>query len=114
MRKIKRFSDIRAEKKRLLHRQHELEQEIRHSWKELKSGFSTAPFSRTHPREDEEGEAGAPTGGLWSAALDYGTAYIRQQVAARAGRTAEARVAEGLDKLTGRLKDWLKRRKRRR
>lgn len=114
MRKIKRFSDIRAEKKRLLHRQRELEQEIRHSWKELKSGFSTAPFSRTHTRREEETDTEVPPGGFWSAAIDYGTAFIRQQVAARAGRTAEARVSEGLDKLTGRLKDWLQRRKRRR
>jgi hypothetical protein len=113
MRKIKRYSDIRAEKKRLLNRQRELEKEIRHSWTELKSGFSSHPFTRTRPHEEESG-TGTPSGGFWSAALDYGTAFVRQQVAARAGRSAEARVAEGLDKLTDRLKDWLQRRKRRR
>lgn len=106
MKKFKHLSDLKAEKKRLRRRQEELEQSLRLHWQELKAGL--APKRRAPEQETTGSE------GFWSSAIDIGAGFIRRQMAAQAGKAAEARVEAGLDLLTGRLKNWLQRRKGRR
>lgn len=109
MRKIKRHSDIKAEKNRLRLRELELEKQIRQNWSALRNSFSGSKGKRT----EEEPEGGDGKQGFWGNAIDLGISFLGAQVAAKAGETAEQKVKESLDRVRGRLKSFLGRRKRR-
>lgn len=110
MRKIKRYSDIKAEKNRLRLRQLELERQIRQNWKGFRQSFSASSGSGEETAEGEE----APKQGFWASAIDLGIGILGQQVASHAGESAEKKVRESMERLGGRLKSFLGRRKRRR
>ena len=112
MKKIRRLSDIREEKMRLRIRELELEKQIRENWKDWKSQFSKPGFTPQDSTKTESGTEAGTAQGFWSTALDFGVAYLGKQVAATAGHATEARVQEGLDRLTRKLRNYLERKKR--
>lgn len=109
MKKIRRVQDIKQERMRLRIRQLELEKQLKISWKELKTG--TKPFKEPEEKKKESEEE--PSRSLWSLALDYGTAYISQKLAAKAGQATEARLKESMDNLAEKLRTSFSRKRKR-
>lgn len=94
---------------RLRIRQLELEKQLKISWKELKTGTKPSKEPEEKKKEPEE----EPSRSLWSLALDYGTAYINQKLAAKAGQATEARLKESMDNLAEKLRTSFSRKRKR-
>lgn len=109
MKKIRRVQDIKQERMRLRIRQLELEKQLKISWKELKTGTKPSKEPEEKKKEPEE----EPSRSLWSLALDYGTAYINQKLAAKAGQATEARLKESMDNLAEKLRTSFSRKRKR-
>lgn len=110
MKKIRRLQDIREEKMRLRIRQLELEKQIKKNWKELKTEMKPSNIIK-NKLEEAGGETGKNQS-LWSAALDYGTVYLTEKLAAKAGHAAEARVKEGMETIANKVRKIFTRNKR--
>ena len=109
MKKIRRVQDIKQERMRLRIRQLELEKQLKISWKELKTGAKPA----AEPDEKTTKSANEPGRSLWSLALDYGTAYISQKLAAKAGQATEARLKESMDNIAEKIRTSFSRKRKR-
>lgn len=110
MKKIKRLQDIKQEKMRLRIKQLELEKQMQQDWKLLKSGAKSSAQNKEKKEASEKNEDQS----LWSAALNYGTAYISQKLAATAGEATEARVKQSMDSFVDKIRNIFDKKKRRR
>lgn len=109
MKKIRRVQDIKQERMRLRIRQLELEKQLKKSWKELKTGTKPSIEPEEKTKEPEEGQSRS----LWSLALDYGTTYISQKLAAKAGQATEAGVKESMDNFAEKIRTTFSRKRKR-
>ena len=109
MKKIRRVQDIKQEKMRLRIRQLELEKEIKKSWKDMKTGAkpSVDPEENNTKSEEENNRS------LWSVAMDFGTAFISQKLAAKAGEATEARVKQSMENIADKLRATFSRKRKR-
>lgn len=108
MKKIRRVQDIKQERMRLRIRQLELEKQLKKGWNELKTGTKSSIETEEKKKEPEE-EKGRS---LWSLALDYGTAYISQKLAAKAGQATETRLKESMENMADKLRATFSRKRK--
>ena len=109
MKKIRRVQDIKQERMRLRIRQLELEKQLKKSWNELKTGTKPSIDTEEKTKEPEEEQGRS----LWSLALDYGTAYISQKLAAKAGQATETRLKESMENIADKLRASFSRKRKR-
>ncbi|HEX4876458.1 MAG TPA: hypothetical protein VFV31_07270 [Chitinophagaceae bacterium] len=110
MKKIKHLKDIRQEKMRLRIRQLELEKQLKKNWKELKTDLKPSGFLKS--KLEDLGESPGDKQSFWSAAMDYGAAYISHKLAARAGKATEAKVQDSVQNIMEKVRNLFGKKKK--
>jgi hypothetical protein len=109
MKKIKRLADIKQEKMRLRIRQLELEKDIKGNWKNLQKDLK--PGKILKQKVEEAGGEYDDKASVWSAAIDYGAAWISHKLAAKAGQATEERVQQSMENVVEKIKKAFNRKK---